>query len=252
MVKNGANKICKLCGEEFYVPLSWLKKERGSYCSMECFRKSERFINKKRVVRCNVCNKEFSEYYSNKTRKYCSNKCLYKSRIGKPSGRKGKRHTLETRIILSIKGKGRMPWCYGKKLSKDHRKKISLNHHHLTGKNHPLWNGGITKHSSGYLKKMDKNHPFTQSDGYVFLHRLIIEQYLNRHLKPEETVHHINGIKDDNRIENLMCFKTDSAHIKFERKKEFNNEDIIFDGRRLHPERCRIAVEQNQQKEKSS
>jgi len=73
----------------------------------------------------------------------------------------------------------------------------------VTGDNHWNWKGGIRR-TGGYLYiKAPDQHPLTQTGGFVAEHRLVMEKKLGRYLTKEEEVHHINGIKDDNRFENL-------------------------------------------------
>jgi len=55
----------------------------------------------------------------------------------------------------------------------------------------------------GYRLVHLPNHPSANSRGDVLEHRLIVMEKIKRILKPNEIVHHRNGIKTDNRIENL-------------------------------------------------
>ncbi len=81
------------------------------------------------------------------------------------------------------------------------------------GENNHRWGGGIRR-SNGYLDTYFKNHPNKNSKNYVPQHRFVMECLLGRLLKPNEVVHHKNGIRNDNRIENLELLKSQSEHMK--------------------------------------
>lgn len=67
---------------------------------------------------------------------------------------------------------------------------------------------------NGYIRIYAPYHPYADIDGNVYEHRLIMENKLKRFLKPCEDVHHINGIRSDNREENLEYFISRSDHMK--------------------------------------
>ena len=61
----------------------------------------------------------------------------------------------------------------------------------------------------GYLMERIPEHPRAHcNSGYVFQHILVMEQKIGRYLVKGETVHHINGVKDDNRPGNLELWAT--------------------------------------------
>jgi len=67
---------------------------------------------------------------------------------------------------------------------------------------------GKKRASDRYVMKTGYIVVFPPGRGSVLEHRLVMELHLGRHLIPGESVHHINGIKDDNRIENLELWST--------------------------------------------
>lgn len=88
---------------------------------------------------------------------------------------------------------------------------------------HPDWKGGRIVDKNGYILVYSPDHPGVRKMGsrsgrYVLEHRLVMEAHLGRFLSREEVVHHRNGNKQDNRIENLELFSRNSEHLARELK----------------------------------
>jgi hypothetical protein len=71
----------------------------------------------------------------------------------------------------------------------------------------PNWKNGVKKSSQGYVCLYVPDHP-NACRKYVMEHRIVMEEHLGRYLERWETVHHKNGVKNDNRIENLELWVT--------------------------------------------
>lgn len=167
---------------------------------------------------CEICKNPFDSYPCRIGRyKTCSKKCadINKSKIAKERGYGkwmiGKTHSLETCNKISKSNIGKTGYWKGKKFSSEHIKNRSVSQ---SGVNNGKWKGGKTFDKDGYVLILCKNHPFSINKRYIREHRLVMEKNIGRHLLPEEVVHHINGIKNDNRIENLELFANDIEHHK--------------------------------------
>ncbi len=89
------------------------------------------------------------------------------------------------------------------------------------GEKNPNWKGGRFKQIYWWIK-IDINSPYINmasrygsGDSYYMLeHRFIMAKSLGRCLDTKELVHHLNGIKEDNRINNLAIVSRKSHDTK--------------------------------------
>lgn len=88
----------------------------------------------------------------------------------------------------------------------------------ITGPSAPWWKGGRALNGRGYVTvAAPMDYPFPESvsgTNRIREHRMVMELHLGRALSPQEVVHHINGDRADNRIDNLELHGSHAEHMR--------------------------------------
>ena len=149
---------------------------------------------------------------------------------GKPVWNSGLTRETDPRI--------KSPW--NTNLTKDKDSRIAeLYSRNRTGNKNPNWKGGRMGGNGNYiLVRLEPDDPFysmitDRSDYYIAEHRLVMAKHLGRRLLDEELVHHINGIRDDNRLENLELVTRSNHSLGYEKGYQKGYENGFRDGQLL-------------------
>jgi predicted nucleic acid-binding Zn ribbon protein len=205
----GPEKTCEICGKTFFP-----SKGPERTCSMSCG-VSLAWRSRKRLPRtpCPICGKMTDRPRS----KFCSKACA------------GKAHNK----ICNVDGCDKHSESSQFGMCGTHARRF-LNDHPLAGLRQPLAEGERRVYGdAGYVTIKLNGESVSE-------HRAVMEEILGRPLWPDESVHHKNGIRDDNRPENLELWNTE-RHGHNQRPGQ-RAEDIIEHWVSLYPELAAQAL----------
>lgn len=159
-------------------------------------------------VKCLICGKEeMKPHYRAKTYKTCSVEC--KSILAsKATSTKVKKNcaVCGCGFYVKLSHSSRRVTC-SKKCDGIRKRKMydgeSNPNYGNKGRKNPLFKTGRRTTHYGYIIVYKPDHPNSREDGYIFEHRLVMSEHLNRPLKEWEIVHHKDEDKQNNKIENL-------------------------------------------------
>ena len=102
----------------------------------------------------------------------------------------------------------------GDKCTRDRNRCLVCANKRKSGENSPSWKGGLTMNHGYVTVRVKKGTPAKGMGGFYKLqHRVIYEEYHGKIPKGWH-VHHKNGVKTDNRIENLIALPPHEHHSK--------------------------------------
>jgi len=226
MIKN-----CEQCGVKFKTKPSYVASGRGKFCSRECRDEARRNKVTRVCEHCGIKFKTIPSYIARGEGKFCSRRCWEKSR-GNKVPRVCEQCGIKFKTIPSLVAQGGGKYCSRGCYAEAKRNKVTMVCKHCGIKfkispSHVAQGGGIYCGRKCYAAA--RRTGFLAKNGYmkigingkkVYEHRLVMAEALGRDLTADEVVHHIDGDRLNNAIENLQLFPNNSAHTKFHRKEK--------------------------------